>query len=147
MIKLTQAPKAHVALNVRDVDASVRFYQSLFSMAPNKVRPGYAKFDVASPPLNLSLNQGTPESPGTLSHLGIQVSSTEDVLAVRQQWLEAGLDPRDEMQTNCCYALQDKSWVTDPDGNHWEVFVVLQDNLRETGTCCSQTDVLVTIGQ
>ena len=67
--------------------------------------------------------------------MGIQVGSTEDVLAKRQEWVDAGLVTRDEMQTNCCYATQDKTWVHDPDGNEWEVFVVLQDNLPETAAC------------
>ena len=81
---------------------------------------------------------------GALSHLGFQVTSTEDVLAVRQQWHERGLVTRDEMQTNCCYATQDKTWVADPDGNEWEVFVVLKDNLPEESAaaesaCCAPT--------
>ena len=63
------------------------------------------------------------------------MASTDDVLAVRERWTEVGLLTRDEMQTSCCYALQDKSWVRDPDGNEWEVFVVLEDNLAETAPC------------
>jgi catechol 2,3-dioxygenase-like lactoylglutathione lyase family enzyme len=128
--------KAHVALNVKNVDRSVDFYRRLFGIEPIKVRPGYAKFDVQNPPLNISLNESAACGPGGLSHLGIQVSSTEEVLAVRRQWHEAGLEMRDEMQTNCCFAMQDKTWVQDPDGNQWEVFVVLQDNLAESATCC-----------
>src|SRR5262249_11051537 len=106
---------------------------------PSKVRVGYAKFDVQNPPLNLALNQVPVKNRGALSHLGIQVSSTEDVLAMRKQWIQAGLSTRDEMQTDCCYAVQDKAWVSDPDGNQWEVFVVLQDNLPEVvkaDSCC-----------
>jgi catechol 2,3-dioxygenase-like lactoylglutathione lyase family enzyme len=141
-----RALKAHVALNVGNVEASVKFYKQFFGIEPAKTRPGYAKFDVQSPPLNLSLNEGAPAEAGRLSHLGIQVPTTEDVLAIRQQWIEAGLSPRDEMQTNCCYALQDKSWVRDPDGNEWEVFVVLQDNLATSSACCSSEPALVTIG-
>src|SRR4029079_4465191 len=72
---------------------------------------------------------------GALSHLGIQVKSTADVLAMRDQWAQVGLLTRDEMQTNCCYATQDKTWARDPDGNEWEVFVVLQDNLPESAAC------------
>src|SRR5215471_14123187 len=131
------ALKAHVALNVKNVDRSIEFYRRLFGIEPMKVRPGYAKFDVQNPPLNFSLNESPAfEAAGALSHLGIQVSSTEEVLAVRRQWHEASLVTRDEMQTNCCYATQDKSWVQDPDGNQWEVFVVLQDNLAESAACC-----------
>jgi catechol 2,3-dioxygenase-like lactoylglutathione lyase family enzyme len=148
MKALIPALKVHVALNVRDVEKSIGFYRKLFGIEPSKVRPGYAKFDVQYPPVNLSLNQGTPASSGALSHMGIQVPSTADVQAIKEQWSEAGLDPRDEMQTTCCFALQDKVWVTDPDGNAWEAFVVLQDNLpgSSTGSCCSGTSELVTIG-
>ena len=143
------AIKAHVALNVRNVDASVSFYRRLFGIEPAKTRTGYAKFDVNNPPLNLSLNEMPSLSDtGALSHMGIQVASTEDVLAIRQQWNEAGLVTRDEMQTNCCFAIQDKAWVQDPDGNQWEVFVVLKDNLTESTACCgsrSEQDGLVSI--
>jgi catechol 2,3-dioxygenase-like lactoylglutathione lyase family enzyme len=128
--------KAHLALNVRDVERSIEFYRQMLGIEPSKVRTGYAKFDVQNPPLNLTLNQHAFEEQGALSHLGLQVSSTEDVLAVRERWAEAGLVTRDEMDTNCCYACQDKTWVHDPDGNEWEVFVVLEDNLAETSMCC-----------
>jgi catechol 2,3-dioxygenase-like lactoylglutathione lyase family enzyme len=136
------ALKAHLALNVRDVEQSIGFYKKMLGIAPSKVRTGYAKFDVHNPPLNLTLNQGVVRERGALSHLGIQVSSTDDVLATRQRWIDEGLVTRDEMQTNCCYAKQDKAWVHDPDGNEWEVFVVLEDNLPEvasagTATCCA----------
>jgi catechol 2,3-dioxygenase-like lactoylglutathione lyase family enzyme len=131
------ALKAHLALNVSDVSRSIEFYRSLLGIEPCKVRTGYAKFDVQNPPLNLTLNQGNLSGRGALSHLGIQVSSTEDVLALREKWTAAGLLARDEMQTDCCYALQDKTWVRDPDGNEWEAFVVLEDNLPEASACCN----------
>lgn len=130
------ALKAHLALNVSDVPRSLEFYRRLLGIEPSKVRTGYAKFDVQNPPLNLTLNQATLAGPGALSHLGIQVSSTEDVLALREKWAKAGLLTRDEMQTDCCYALQDKTWVRDPDGNEWEAFVVLEDNLPKASVCC-----------
>lgn len=128
--------KAHLAINVRSVNESIEFYRKMLGIEPSKVRTGYAKFDVQTPPLNLTLNQVPFTDRGALSHLGIQVASTDDVLAQRERWIEAGLVTRDEMQTNCCYAKQDKTWVHDPDGNEWEVFVVLEDNLAETSTCC-----------
>src|SRR5215213_6008498 len=134
--KPVKALKAHLALNVKDVAASLEFYRKLLGIEPSKVRTGYAKFDVQNPPLNLTLNQHVFNERGALSHLGIQVASTNDVLAVRERWTEVGLLTRDEMQTSCCYALQDKTWVHDPDGNEWEVFVVLEDNLAETSMCC-----------
>ena len=104
------------------------------------MRTGYAKFDVVNPPLNFTLRQGAEAGRSALSHLGIQVASTADVRAMRQKWMERGLLPGEEMKTECCYALQDKAWVRDPDGNDWEVFVVLEDNLPEKQvvekSCC-----------
>src|SRR5215210_2848234 len=135
-----QALKAHLALNVRSVEASIEFYKKMLGIEPSKVRPGYAKFDVQNPPLNLTLNEGSFRECGALSHLGIQVSSTDDVLQTRQRWADAGLITRDEMQTNCCYATQDKTWVQDPDGNEWEVFVVLKDNLASSKLCCATSE-------
>jgi catechol 2,3-dioxygenase-like lactoylglutathione lyase family enzyme len=137
--------KAHLAINVRDVEKSVEFYKKMFGIEPAKVRTGYAKFDVQNPPLNFTLNQVPFNDGGALSHLGIQVASTEDVNALRTSWEENGLAPREELQTTCCYALQDKAWVNDPDGNEWEVFVVLEDNLSEEvqatadKICCTPT--------
>jgi len=140
-IDKVQALKAHLALNVHNVERSIQFYKKLLRIEPSKVRTGYAKFDVQNPPLNLTLNEHHFTERGALSHLGIQVASTDDVLATREQWVEAGLLTRDEMQTSCCYALQDKTWVRDPDGNEWEVFVVLEDNLAETAPCECGTKV------
>lgn len=134
--------KAHLAINVGSVERSIEFYRKMFGVEPAKVRTGYAKFDVQEPPLNFTLNERVGVQRGAISHLGIQVASTADVLALREGWREAGLLPRDEMQTSCCYAVQDKAWVTDPDGNEWEVFVVLEDNLPETGegSCCTTNE-------
>ena len=132
--------KPHLSLNVVNVERSIDFYRRMLGIEPCKVRQGYAKFDVENPPLNLALNEVPELQGGALSHLGIQIGSSEDVLAVRAEWQRAGLTTRDEMQTNCCYAIQDKTWVSDPDGNEWEVFVVLTDNLAETGnatSCCT----------
>ena len=135
--------KAHLAINVSDVEKSIDFYRNMLGIEPSKVRTGYAKFDVQNPPLNLTLNQGAFTGKGALSHLGIQVATTDDVIAMKTAWEAKGLIPREEMQTTCCYALQDKAWVNDPDGNEWEVFVVLEDNLAEAksndATCCVPT--------
>jgi catechol 2,3-dioxygenase-like lactoylglutathione lyase family enzyme len=139
--KQVQALKAHLALNVNNVAASIEFYKKMLGIEPSKVRTGYAKFDVQNPPLNLTLNEYRVAERGALSHLGIQVASTNDVLAMREKWIEAGLTTRDEMQTSCCYALQDKTWIRDPDGYEWEVFVVLEDNLAETAACECGTKV------
>lgn len=138
MVLNAEVLKPHVSINVRDIGRSIEFYSKMFGIAPSKVRKRYAKFDVSVPALNLALNEAEfccDEAPGCctspLSHLGIQVAGKADVLSVRKQWSEAGLLPRDEMQTECCYAVQDKTWVRDPDGNEWEVFVVLADYLPE----------------
>lgn len=140
-VKQTKTSKVHLAIFVEDVPASAGFYRKLFGIEPSKVRKGYAKFDVANPPLNLTLNQSARAERGALSHLGIEVASTADVLAWRQKLGERGLLTRDEMKTECCYALQDKTWVRDPDGNEWEVFAVLEDNLSEESaakrSCCA----------
>jgi catechol 2,3-dioxygenase-like lactoylglutathione lyase family enzyme len=139
--------KPHLAINVRNVEKSIDFYKRMFGIEPSKVRANYAKFDVQTPALNLTLNQMPFGERGALSHLGIQVGSTNDVLAVKSQWEDKGLIPREEMQTTCCYAVQDKAWVTDPDGNEWEVFAVIEDNLSEEvqtaadQTCCVTTAV------
>jgi len=143
-------PKAHVALHVRDLARSVDFYRKLFAAEPVKLRPGYAKFDIAQPPLNFTLNESpsnAPPSPGSLSHLGIQVASTEQVLEIRDRWSRAGLGTRDEMLTECCFALQDKTWIRDPDGNEWEAFTVLEDlpadklveDASRAAACCEPT--------
>jgi catechol 2,3-dioxygenase-like lactoylglutathione lyase family enzyme len=146
--EIVVALKAHLAIHVKSVTQSVEFYRKMFGIEPSKVRRGYAKFDVQNPPLNFTLNEAVFHDAGALSHMGIQVASTEDVLSIRQRWADAGLVTRDEMQTDCCYATQDKTWVYDPDGNEWEVFVVLEDNLPEKQsksaaycgpTCCSPT--------
>jgi catechol 2,3-dioxygenase-like lactoylglutathione lyase family enzyme len=141
------ALKAHVSIKVGNVAQSIEFYRKLFGIDPSKIRRGYAKFDVQNPPLNFTLNEvpfdASAKSAGTLSHMGIQVASTADVLAIRRRWADAGLVTRDEMQTDCCHATQDKAWVHDPDGNEWEVFVVLRDNLPElaaeqaNASCCA----------
>lgn len=132
--------KPHVALNVRNVESSIEFYKKMLGIDPSKVRTGYAKFDVQTPSLNLTLNENPFGERGALSHMGIQVETTADVLAMREFWHEQGLCTRDEMDTNCCYAIQDKTWVSDPDGNEWEVFVVKEDNLAESTTCCVGDD-------
>ena len=116
--------RPHLALTVSDVERSIPFYRALFGTEPAKLRPGYAKFEVADPALNFTLNEGERgESLGAFNHAGIQVASTNDVLRARARLAEAGLATFDEMDTTCCYAKQDKIWVTAPDGESWEVFV------------------------
>ena len=139
--------KVHVSLNVKDLTSSVEFYKKMFNIEPAKEYPagtsntrlsGYAKFDIAEPPLNLALNEVGVAKGGSLSHLGVQVATSDDVNAVQKRWEEIGLIPREEKEVACCYAKQDKAWVTDPDGNEWEVFTVLENispNEEQTGCC------------
>jgi predicted enzyme related to lactoylglutathione lyase len=124
--------RPHLALTVSDVERSIPFYEALFGTTPEKVRPGYAKFSVAEPALNFTLNEGARAELGAFNHAGIQVASTDDVLAARERLVAAGLAAFDEMDTSCCYARQDKIWVRDPDGTPWEVFATHED-LDEAG--------------
>jgi catechol 2,3-dioxygenase-like lactoylglutathione lyase family enzyme len=119
--------KPHLALTVSDVERSVPFYRALLDAQPAKVRPGYVKFEPAEPAIVLTLVQGERNGLGAFNHGGIKVDSTDAVLATRLRLQQAGLATFDEMDTECCYARQDKIWVTDPDGTPWEVFTVLED--------------------
>jgi catechol 2,3-dioxygenase-like lactoylglutathione lyase family enzyme len=120
--------KPHLAITVSDVDRSVPFYKALLDSEPAKVRPGYAKFEPADPGIVLTLVQGERgDGLGAFNHGGIKVTSTDAVLAARLRLTSAGLAAFDEMDTECCYARQDKIWVHDPDGTPWEVFTVLED--------------------
>ena len=116
--------KVHVALTTPQFEQSVAFYRAFLRQEPVKLEPGYAKFDLFDPPLNLTLNEGPPPLPGASSHFGIQVFSTEAVAAATERLRAAGLAIDEQHGTDCCFALQDKVWVRDPDGNRWEVFVV-----------------------
>ncbi|HKY15832.1 MAG TPA: ArsI/CadI family heavy metal resistance metalloenzyme, partial [Microthrixaceae bacterium] len=118
--------RVQLALNVADLDGAIAFYSKLFSTAPAKVRPGYANFAVADPPLKLVLIQGTGQ-PGTLNHLGVEVESTEDVAAATARLSGEGLDTATEDEVSCCFAVQDKVWVDAPDGEPWEIYTVLAD--------------------
>jgi catechol 2,3-dioxygenase-like lactoylglutathione lyase family enzyme len=115
--------KPHVSLNVSNIDASVAFYERAFGVPATKRRPGYAKFDLEAPSLNLTM-QEAPRTGVNASHFGVQVADTEDIAAAWTRFKNAGLKTFTEENTSCCYALQDKVWVEDPDGNMWEVFVV-----------------------
>ena len=140
--------KTHVSLNVKNVAQSVEFYKKMFGIEPFKLRSDYAKFDVVNPPLNLTMNQVSFERGGSLSHLGLQVESTEEVLTIGKRWVENGLTTLDEMKTDCCYALQDKTWVQDPDGNRWEVFTVLENTEgieNAASACCAPAEKTVSI--
>lgn len=126
MSQPAKSPRVHIGLDVTNLDASIAFYRQLFGIEPSKVRHDYAKFEPTSPPVNLALNQVevTPERDSRVSHFGIQVTSPEDVASASARLRDAGLDATVEEQVTCCYAVQDKAWVTDPDGNAWEIFAV-----------------------
>jgi catechol 2,3-dioxygenase-like lactoylglutathione lyase family enzyme len=132
--------KTHISLNVSNVSESVEFYKKMLGVEPLKLRADYAKFDVQNPPLNLTMNQIAVEKGGSLSHLGLQVESTEEVLDMAKRWQENGLVTLDEMRTDCCYSLQDKTWVSDPDGNRWEVFTIIENTEGKdiaASACCT----------
>ncbi|MBD3883710.1 VOC family protein [Phormidium tenue FACHB-886] len=117
--------KTHIALKVSNIEKSVAFYQAMFGVTPVKHKVDYAKFDLDNPALNLTMSLSDRIEPhGTLSHMGIQVDSTKTVQQAIDRFKSAGLATFEEQNTDCCYALQDKVWVTDPDGNRWEIFVV-----------------------
>jgi len=140
--------KTHISLNVSNIEESIEFYKKMLGTQPFKIKSDYAKFDIANPPLNLTMNQVKFEKGGSLSHLGLQVESTEDVLSIGERWTKNGLLTLDEMQTDCCYALQDKIWVSDPDGNSWEVFTVLENTEgveNAASACCAPTSKTVSI--
>jgi catechol 2,3-dioxygenase-like lactoylglutathione lyase family enzyme len=118
--------RVQLALNVSDLDDAVSFYSRLFDTEPAKVRPGYANFVVAEPPLKLVLIAGAGEA-GTLNHLGVEVESAEEVATTQARLRDEGLATATEDNVECCYALQDKVWVDDPDGAPWEVYTVLAD--------------------
>ncbi|SFS53880.1 ArsI/CadI family heavy metal resistance metalloenzyme [Paenibacillus sp. BC26] len=120
--------KMHVAINVRNLEQSLEFYKKLFNAVPTKVKENYAKFELDNPALHFSLNVRPYDSRGVLNHFGFQVRNTEEVLATKARLQEAGLVSFDEMNTTCCYAVQDKIWVSDPEGNPWEVFYTKEDS-------------------
>jgi catechol 2,3-dioxygenase-like lactoylglutathione lyase family enzyme len=135
--------RVQLALNVDDLDAAVDFYSKLFGSAPAKRRPGYANFAIADPPLKLVLFEAGPGrgngTSGALNHLGVEVETAEEVREAARRLSYAGLDPKVEDATTCCYAVQDKAWVHDPDGAPWEVYTVLADapDAASIGDCCA----------
>jgi catechol 2,3-dioxygenase-like lactoylglutathione lyase family enzyme len=118
--------RVQLALNVSDLDAAVAFYSKLFATAPAKVRPGYANFAIAEPPLKLVLIEGQGVG-GSLNHLGVEVESTDVVASAAARLAGVGLATATEDEVSCCYAVQDKVWVDAPDGEPWEIYTVLGD--------------------
>jgi catechol 2,3-dioxygenase-like lactoylglutathione lyase family enzyme len=117
--------RVQLALDVTDLDAAIAFYRAMLGVEPAKVRPGYANFAVADPPLKLVLIEGA--TGGTLNHLGVEVASSDEVAGAADRLAAAGLTTDERAGETCCYATQDKVWVHDPDGAPWEVYTVLAD--------------------
>ncbi|MEV6618992.1 ArsI/CadI family heavy metal resistance metalloenzyme [Streptomyces sp. NPDC051051] len=144
--------RVQLALRVADLEASIAFYSQLLGTEPAKRRAGYANFAVTEPPLKLVLIEGdTPQT--RLDHLGVEVASPQDVTAAATRLRDAGLAPREENDTSCCYALQDKVWVNAPGKEAWEVYVVKADaGTREKAApspnaCCGTTACCTPAGQ
>ena len=137
--------RLQLALNVSDLDEAIAFYSKLFAAEPAKLRPGYANFAIADPPLKLVLVEDATARGhgvgGALNHLGVEVETTDEVAEASGRLSGEGLETEVEEQTNCCFAIQDKVWVNDPDGAPWEVYTVLADAPAESGiagdgACC-----------
>jgi catechol 2,3-dioxygenase-like lactoylglutathione lyase family enzyme len=144
--------RVQLALNVSNLTEAIAFYTQLFGCAPAKVRPGYANFAVADPPLKLVLIEGARTRGtgvvGALNHLGVEVTTTDEVSDATRRLQAEGLETEEQQATTCCFAVQDKVWVEDPDHTPWEVYTVLADAPVESardgdGTCCTTADVAV----
>ncbi|MBY4572887.1 glyoxalase/bleomycin resistance/dioxygenase family protein [Gordonia paraffinivorans] len=119
--------RMQLALNVDDLDASVAFYSKLFDTTPAKLKPGYANFAIAEPPLKLVLLENSGQG-GTINHLGVEVESSEKVHSEIARLSGEGLFTQEEISSTCCFATQDKVWVTGPANEKWEVYTVLADS-------------------
>ena len=133
--------RVQLALRVADLEGSINFYSKLFGVEPAKRRPGYANFAITEPPLKLVLIEDEAGQETRLDHLGVEVTSTEQVAAATSRLKEAGLATFEENDTSCCYALQDKVWVHGPGQEPWEVYVVKADAdtlaKQQGSTCCT----------
>jgi catechol 2,3-dioxygenase-like lactoylglutathione lyase family enzyme len=129
--------RVQLALNVTDLEAAVDFYGKLFGAEPHKRRPGYANFAIDEPPLKLVLFENKEAPGGSVNHLGVEVGSTDEVTAATRRLSGEGLPTATEDSTTCCFAVQDKVWVTDPDGARWEVYTILDDNPAPAEATCA----------
>jgi catechol 2,3-dioxygenase-like lactoylglutathione lyase family enzyme len=138
--------RVQLALNVTDLESSVRFYSDLFGTAPVKRKPGYANFAIAEPPLKLILFQS--DQGGTINHLGVEVPTSGDVEATIERLGTTEMHLDIEQEVTCCYATQDKVWATAPDGERWEYYTVLKDadRLDSDTPSCECTDAACTCG-
>ena len=137
-------PRVQLALRVPDLEASIAFYSKLFAAGPAKRRPGYANFAIDEPPLKLVLIEGDGDEPTRMDHLGVEVGGTSEVASAASRLAGEGLATAAQVGVTCCYAVQDKVWVTGPGGEPWEVYAVLADAAEcvdesaeaETSTAC-----------
>jgi hypothetical protein len=140
-VQFETASRIHMGLAVANLDRSMAFYTALFGQGPTKVRSRYAKFEVAEPPFNLALNEveGETGPNNPVAHFGIQVKSTAAVGVVADRLAAAGLATETEENVTCCFAVQNKIWAVDPEGNKWETYVVLDNDGAErhaSSACC-----------
>jgi catechol 2,3-dioxygenase-like lactoylglutathione lyase family enzyme len=119
--------RVQLALNVDDLDQAITFYSALFGIPPAKVKPGYANFAISEPPLKLVLLENAGHG-GTLNHLGVEVESSETVREEIGRLAGEGMFTEEEIGTTCCFATQDKVWITGPGGERWEIYTVLADS-------------------
>lgn len=148
-VQFATESRIHMGLAVKNLERSVAFYRTLFGQGPTKLKPKYAKFEVAEPPINLALNEvgGETGPNNAVAHFGIQVKSTEAVNLVADRLAEANAGIAFEDKVICCYAVQNKVWTADPDGNKWEVYVVLDNNgaqhASSKSACCPAVPAMV----
>lgn len=131
--------RVQLALSVSNVDEAAAFYSKLFGVEPAKRRPGYANFAIAEPPLKLVLIEDAPRA-GQLNHLGVEMGSPAEVKQASGRLSGEGLDTLEETGI-CCYAEQEKVWVSAPDGEQWEIYTVLSDapTMQPAGEACCAT--------
>lgn len=129
----------HVGVNVTNLGESIKFYEKVFGVKPVKVKTDYAKFLLDKPGLNFTLNVRDQVQGNQVNHFGFQVDTLDEVLRHKERLEKEGFFARKEMNTTCCYAVQDKFWVTDPYGNEWEFFYTKSnsdDQKQDTLSCC-----------
>lgn len=149
MEKITY-PRMHVSLYVSDIASTVNFYTAFFGQPASKVKAGYAKYELESPGLIISFVQNADRVKSNFGHLGIQVATKELMENRLEVARSLGIVSLEEIGTACCYAVQDKFWVTDPDGHQWEVYYFHEDSdfndpqyaMEETSVCCSPETVV-----
>jgi hypothetical protein len=141
MKEVAMNPKFHLSLDVQNLEASIRFYSTLLNHPPSKLKPGYAKFDLESPAINLSIQEKSHCCLQGLNHMGLRVTTSQEIETIKKRLENAGYATADEINTTCCYALQDKFWVSDPSNYRWEVYILKSDTEHESDaapqkTCC-----------